>query len=294
MSESVLDFLKTFLYLLVELLVLFTVISFFVSLIQQFFSEEKIRKLLTHPKQWVNYIMSIIFGLITPFCSCSTIPVLVGLLNAKVPFGPAMTFLISSPLLDPIILSLLWALLGWKVAIVYFIVVTLFSIFIGILFDKLGLERTYKSVTVNGSHLSGAKHDSRLKQALVDTWSFLYPMLPYLLIGVLVGAFIYDFVPEEFITSVAGGKGFLSLLIGSVIGIPMYVRAETMIPISEALVSKGMAMGTMIALLIGGTGASIPEIVMLSKLFKGKFLIAFISSILIVAITTGFIINLIY
>lgn len=294
MLESFISFLSTFIYLLVELLLLFTIISFIVSMIQQYFPEEKIRALLSQPKPVTNYFMSIIFGLITPFCSCSTIPVLVGLLNAKVPFGPAITFLISSPLLDPIIMSLLWALLGWRVAVVYFIVVTLFSIVVGILFNYFDLDKTYKSVSVDASQKRNNKVHSKIKQALSDTWSFLYPMLPYLFIGVLIGALIYDFVPETLITTIAGGKSIISLIVGSIIGIPMYVRPETMIPISQALVSKGMAIGTVIALLIGGTGASIPEIVMLSKLFKTKFLIAFISAILLVAISTGFLINLLY
>src|SRR5699024_620665 len=127
---------------------------------------------------------------------------------------------------------------------------------------------------------------SKMKQALNDAWAFLYPMLPYLFIGVFIGAFIYGFIPADFITSYASGDGMFSVLIASIIGVPMYIRPETMLPIAEALITKGMSMGTVIALVIGGAGASIPEVVMLSKLFKKKFLVAFITTILIVATST--------
>ncbi len=114
------------------------------------------------------------------------------------------------------------------------------------------------------------KTESRFKQALNDAWAFLYPMLPYLFIGVFIGAFIYGFVPETFITKYASGGGIISVFIASIIGIPMYIRPETMLPIAEALASKGMSLGTVVALIIGGAGASIPEVVLLSKLFKKR------------------------
>ena len=275
-----------------ELLLLFIVVSFIVSLIQQVVSEEKIKKLLSKPNKAVNYILGMIFGAVTPFCSCSTIPILAGLLNSKVPFGPAMSFLIASPLMNPLMIFMLWALLGWKVAIVYFVVLAIFSILTGLVFSKMNLAESYKGVNVKGDGFFANKTGSRFKQALNDAWAFLYPMLPYLFIGVFIGAFIYGFIPEEFITKYASGDGFISVFIASVIGIPMYIRPETMLPIAEALVSKGMSLGTVVALIIGGAGASIPEVVLLSKLFKKKFVISFIIAILIVAIATGLMVNI--
>lgn len=293
MTDSILEFIKTFFMLFFELLALFIVVSFIVSLIQQVISEEKIKKILSRPNKAVNYLLGTLFGAITPFCSCSTVPILAGLLNSKVPFGPSMSFLIASPLMNPVMIFMLWALLGWEIALVYFIVLSIFSILTGLIFSKLNLAGTYKGVTVKGDGFFSNKQGSRVKQALNDAWAFLYPMLPYLFIGVFIGAFIYGFVPAEFITKYASGDGIFSIMIASVIGIPLYIRPETMLPIAEALVSKGMSMGTVIALVIGGAGASIPEVVMLSKLFKKKFLVAFISAILIVAIGTGLIVNLI-
>lgn len=291
MIDSIMEFIKTFLMLFFELLILFIIVSFIVSLIQQVVSEDKIKSMLSKPNQGINYFLGMIFGAITPFCSCSTIPILAGLLNSKVPFGPAMSFLIASPLMNPLMVFMLWVLLGWKVAIVYFVVLSIFSIFTGLVFSKMNLAESYKGVNVKGDGFFANKEGSRFKQALNDAWAFLYPMLPYLFIGVFIGAFIYGFVPETFITKYASGDGVISVFIASVIGVPMYIRPETMLPIAEALVSKGMSLGTVVALIIGGAGASIPEVVLLSKLFKKKFVVSFVIAILVVAVATGIIIN---
>ncbi|KEI47019.1 permease [Staphylococcus epidermidis UC7032] len=293
MLDSIMEFIKTFVMLFFELLTLFIIVSFIVSLIQQVVSEEKIKRFLSKPNQAISYVLGMIFGAITPFCSCSTIPILAGLLNSKVPFGPAMSFLISSPLMNPLMIFMLWALLGWKVAIVYFIVLAIFSILTGFVFSKMNLAETYKGVNVKGDGFFANKTESRFKQALNDAWAFLYPMLPYLFIGVFIGALIYGFVPETFITKYASGGGIISVFIASIIGIPMYIRPETMLPIAEALASKGMSLGTVVALIIGGAGASIPEVVLLSKLFKKKFVISFVIAILVVDISTGLMVNIV-
>lgn len=288
MLDSIMEFIKTFVMLFFELLTLFIIVSFIVSLIQQVVSEEKIKRFLSKPNQAISYVLGMVFGAMTPFCSCSTIPILAGLLNSKVPFGPAVSFLIASPLM----IFMLWALLGWKVAVVYFIVLAIFSILTGFVFSKMNLAETYKGVNVKGDGFFANKTGSRVKHALNDAWAFLYPMLPYLFIGVFIGAFIYGFVPETFITKYASGGGIISVFIASIIGIPMYIRPETMLPIAEALASKGMSLGTVVALIIGGAGASIPEVVLLSKLFKKKFVISFVIAILVVAISTGLMVNI--
>lgn len=293
MLDSIMEFIKTFVMLFFELFILFIIVSFIVSIIQQIVSEEKIKQFLSKPNQAINYILGMVFGAMTPFCSCSTIPILAGLLNSKVPFGPAMSFLIASPLMNPLMIFMLWALLGWKVAIVYFIVLAIFSILTGFVFSKMNLAETYKGVNVKGDGFFANKTESRFKQALNDAWAFLYPMLPYLFIGVFIGAFIYGFVPETFITKYASGGGIISVFIASIIGIPMYIRPETMLPIAEALASKGMSLGTVVALIIGGAGASIPEVVLLSKLFKKKFVISFVIAVLVVAISTGLMVNIV-
>src|SRR5699024_5678297 len=143
MEDSIIEFIKTFL-LCGELLALFIVVSFIVSFIQQVVSEEKIKQLLNRPNKDVYYVIGTFFDADTPSCSCSTIPILAALLNSKVPFGPSMSFLIASPLMNPVMIFMLWALLGWQIALVYFIVLSIFSIVAGLIFSKLNLEETYK------------------------------------------------------------------------------------------------------------------------------------------------------
>ncbi|WP_240374054.1 permease [Bacillus piscicola] len=292
--DSVLGFLQTFFKLFVELTVLFIFISFLVSWLQQKVTEDRIKRILDRQNKWSGYLYGAGLGALTPFCSCSTIPILAGLLSSKAPFGPSMSFLIASPLLNPVIVILLWTLLGWQLTLYYVVIVGIFAVLIGVVWKALGLEHSVKNVNVRkGSSQDENVAASKWKLALEDAWSFFYPLLPYLVIGVFIGAFIYDFIPQDFIVTYAGGDKPWTIPIASILGIPMYIRAEAILPIGDALVSKGMGIGSVIALLIGGAGASIPEVVLLSKLFKKKLVISFVASILIVAVSTGVILQMI-
>lgn len=287
-------FIKNFLILFIELAALFLVISFIVSLLQQVVTEEKIKSVLEKGNKATGYISGTFLGALTPFCSCSTIPILAGLLSSGAPFGPSISFLIASPLLNPIIVVLLWKLLGLKLTVFYVVSMFIFALLAGVLFNALGLEKHLKNVKIRRTKNNDGVPESKWVLALQDAWNFFYPVLPYLLIGVLIGAVIHDFVPAEFITSVAGDDNPFAIPIAAIIGIPMYIRVETMIPISEALVAKGMSMGAIIALIIGGAGASLPEILLLNKLFKPKLLAAFIITIFIGAVTTGYMLYFIF
>lgn len=292
--NSFLSFLQTFFILFIELTVLFIFISFLVSLLQQKFTEERIKQILNRPNKWTGYLYGTGLGALTPFCSCSTIPILAGLLSSKAPFGPSISYLIASPLLNPVIIIMSWTLLGWKLTLYYFIIIVIFSMLIGIVWERLGLEHSVKKVKVRRGNGTNDESVPKWRLAIRDAWSFFYSLLPYLLIGVFIGAIIHDFIPQDIIVKYAGSDKPWAIPIASVIGIPMYIRAETMLPIGSALVGKGMGIGAVIALLIGGAGASIPEVVLLSKLFKRKLLVAFVISILSVAIITGFIVQIIF
>lgn len=292
--NSFLSFLQTFFILFIELTVLFIFISFLVSLLQQKFTEERIKQILNRPNKWTGYLYGTGLGALTPFCSCSTIPILAGLLSSKAPFGPSISYLIASPLLNPVIIIMLWTLFGWKLTLYYFIIIVIFSMLIGIVWERLGLEHSVKKVKVRRGNGTNDESVPKWRLAIRDAWSFFYPLLPYLLIGVFIGAIIHDFIPQDIIVKYAGSDKPWAIPIASVIGIPMYIRAETMLPIGSALVGKGMGIGAVIALLIGGAGASIPEVVLLSKLFKRKLVVAFVISILSVAIITGFIVQIIF
>lgn len=295
MNNNLIQFSMTFFTLFIELTALFILISFLVSWLQQRVTEDRIKRLLNRPNKWSGYLYGVGLGALTPFCSCSTIPILAGLLSSKAPFGPTMSFLIASPLLNPIIVILLWTLLGWELTLYYVVIVGIFSMLIGLAWTALGLEHSVKEVRIRRENGNGDNDDlPKWKLALQEAWSFFYPLLPFLLVGIFIGALIHDFIPQEFVVKYAAGDKLWTIPLASVIGIPMYIRAEAILPIADALVSKGMGMGSVIALLIGGAGASIPEVILLSKLFKKKLVIAFIVSILVVAVSTGFIIEMIF
>lgn len=287
-------FIRNFSVMFLELTALFIVISFLVSLLQQVVTEEKIKGILQKGNKATGYISGTFLGALTPFCSCSTIPILAGLLSSGAPFGPSISFLISSPLLNPVIVILLWKLLGFKITAFYVIAMFIFAVLAGVTFNALDLEKHLRNVRIRRSQSGKEQKESKWIIALKDAWNFFYPVLPYLLIGVLIGAAIHDFIPKEFITSVAGDNHPFAIPVAAIIGIPMYIRVETMIPISEALVSKGMSMGAVIALIIGGAGASLPEVLLLNKLFKPRLLTAFIVAILLGAIVTGYILYFIF
>lgn len=283
------DFIITFITLFLELTVLFIFISFLISLLQQNISEDKIKRMLDRPNKFISYLYGVGLGAISPFCSCSTIPILAGLLSSGAPFGPTMTFLIASPLLNPVMIILIGTLLGWKLALFYTVIIALFAILIGVVWKTLGLEDFVKEVRVRKSKTEDTIEQPKWRVALQDAWGFFYPVLPFLVIGVLIGSFIHGFLPEEIIVRFAGGDQPWAIPVASIIGIPMYIRAEAILPIADALVAKGMGIGSIIALVIGGAGASIPEVVLLNKLFKQRLVIAFVVSILSVAIIAGFI-----
>lgn len=266
---------------------LFVGISFLVSWIQQLVPEDKIKNILSRPKGWKGYVYGTALGSLTPFCSCSTIPILAGLLSSKAPFGPSMSFLIASPLLNPVIIVLLWTLLGWQLTLYYTVLMFGAAMLIGMVWNVFQLEQQLKNVSVRKSTSTDETSIPKWKLAIRDAWSFFIPILPYLFIGVLIGSLIYGFVPETFLSKYAGSQNIWAIPISAVIGIPMYIRAETLLPISGALVNQGMGIGAVVALIIGGAGASIPEVILLSRLFKQKLLVAFVASILLLAITAG-------
>lgn len=161
------------------------------------------------------------------------------------------------------------------------------AMLIGMVWNVFQLEQQLKNVSVRKSTSTDETSIPKWKLAIRDAWSFFIPILPYLFIGVLIGSLIYGFVPETFLSKYAGSQNIWAIPISAVIGIPMYIRAETLLPISGALVNQGMGIGAVVALIIGGAGASIPEVILLSRLFKQKLLVAFVASILLLAITAG-------
>jgi len=300
--ESLTKSIGNFIFITIELFVLFIAITAIIEYIMIHTNQNKLQKLFKGKGILVN-IAGAIFGAITPFCACSTIPMTVGFLNAKLPFGSVMSFLISSPLLNPIIIAMLAATVGVKNATIYFLLSFVLSILFGYVLEKLGFSRHVKPVRVSGGTTSvvngiDERRYSSIKEKLTMSfkagWDSLKPILLYLFIGVGIGAAIYGYMPEgATIAKYAGEDNLFAVPIASIVGIPLYIRAETAIPIAMSLITKGVGMGTAIALIIGGAGMAIPEMTMLAKIFKKKLLVSFITVIFLVAVISGYAFNII-
>lgn len=296
------DFFKL---IFTELIVLFIVISFIVALLQRYISKDTIKKVLTKPHKRMQNIFGAALGAVTPFCSCSTIPILVGLFKSGAPFGGTISFLIASPVLNPMIIILFLKFFGFKATGIYFVFTFIFAVLIGGILEKMGMEDQIKNVTIQGEghdeitfdKIEGTKasrHAAVFKYASKDTLGLFVKVIPFLLVGAGVGAFIYGFVPEEMIVKYAGAGNLFAVPIAAIIGVPMYVRTETMIPIASALNASGMSIGAIMALVIGGAGASIPEVTLLNTIFKKKMVFAFVLSVFMVATFTGIAFNLMF
>lgn len=294
MTNTLIETSRWFLFLSLELLALFLGVSFLVGLLQAWIPDEKVSAFLKRKNPVMGYVMGAALGAATPFCSCSTVPIVAGLLSSGAPFGPTMSFLVASPILNPVILSLLFVVVGIKGTVVYAVITFLASLGIGALWARLGLQADVKRVRVRGGKsISDSSNGSIWQQAWEQAWSFFTPMIPYLLLGTAIGAFIYGFVPSNWILTIAGPQQPFAIPVAAVIGIPIYIRAETIIPIAQALLTKGMGTGSVIALIIGGAGASIPEVSLLAGLFRLRLVTAFVASIFIVATASGVIFTLI-
>jgi hypothetical protein len=287
-----------FLVIAAELILLFIGISFLVGLIREYVPEERIRATLKGRNYGMGNVLGAGFGALTPFCSCSTIPILVGLLDVGIPFGIAYSFLIASPLLNPVIVFLLLALFGIVPTLIYVAITFSIAVISGILIERAGYARYVKAVTLEKTAACGchgeeqsasSTHKARFTRSLGFALSLFRQVVPYLILGAAIGAFIYGFVPEDLIVSVAGPQNPLAIPLAAFIGIPMYIRAETIIPISAVLLGKGMGIGAVMALIIGGAGASIPEVTLLASIFEKRLVAAFVVTVIGVAILAGLI-----
>lgn len=298
---------KMFLFLGGELTILFIVICFIIALIQQYVSNERIQKILSG-KKGSGYFIAAIFGAITPFCSCSTIPMLRGLLKANVGFGQMMTFLFISPLLNPIIVGLFFATFGAKATGIYVSIALVVAIIASFILKTLKFERfimeekeaassccSCSCSTVETSHCCSCSIASKtdifkdnVKIAFRSAIKQFMDVLPYLAVGVSIGAFIYGFMPSAVVAKYAGGNNIFAVPIAAVIGIPLYIRMEAVIPLAGVLAAKGMGLGAIMSLIIGSSGASITEVILLKSMFKWPLIIAFLTVIFTMAILCGY------
>lgn len=284
-----------------ELVILFVLISMLVFVLQDRFPAKRIQALLSGGR---GYVTAAALGAITPFCSCSTLPMLVGMLRANAAFGPVMTFLLTSPLLNPVLVVLLFTVFGGPLTLLYSLGVLLISLTAGMVLSFFRFERfvTLPELTACGCSVGAPGQDVRGEdEAKATLWSFNYVrslfvravsetknFLPHLLFGVLVGAVIHGYVPADFFKSLGSLNSWLLIPVAALIGIPLYVRASSMIPLALSLVGKGLSYGSVMALTIGGAGASLPELIILKRIFQWPLLLAFVGVVFLTACLTGF------
>ena len=283
-TDMLLTTLKEFVTISFELALLFVLVSLLVGVLSVYVSKEWIQRVLGTKRSFLGSILGAFFGALTPFCSCSTIPITLGLLNSGVAFSSAMSFLFASPLLNPVIISMMLVLFGPQITVVYAVIMFAASVITGLVLEKAGFSRYLKSVVVEGLvEETGTKAERIIRYAV----RIFKQMFPYLLLGAAIGALIHGFLPADFVLMVAGPDNLFAIPLAALIGIPLYIRAETILPIGAALIARGMGLGSVVALLIGGAGLSIPEITMLSAMFQKKLLWVFIAVIFCAAVLTG-------
>lgn len=297
---------EMFVQLFVELTLLFLVISYFVAVINQKLPAEKIQRLLG-TRKGRGYLTAAGLGAITPFCSCSTIPMLIGLLKARAGFGPTMTFLFTSPLLNPIVIALFVPVLGLQVTLWYAALALSTSIAAGVLLQRFNFERYIKTEMLEpqvsacaSSCDSGEpsccgsaveKTPSLWQKAWQESWSLFRTMMPYMVIAMLIGAIVHGFIPADFFAQVASADNPAAVPTAALIGIPLYIRVTALLPLVGSFVAKGVSMGAIIALVIGSGGASLPEVILLKRLFYWPLMIAFLMVIFTMAVMGGFAFN---
>lgn len=337
MSPHLQDTLDMFAFLAIELSALFIGISLLVGMLQRHIPPAKVAALLSANGSR-GYFLAAGLGAITPFCSCSTIPMLKGLIRARAGFGPMMVFLFSSPLLNPIVVGLLVVTFGWTLTAIYVLAALIVSLAAGVLLQQLGFERYVRSSTALqhsecGSSVSPCDTvasesscapnrcastatitaDAATEQTAASSsggcattpapnlkkqgkyhglwqaaWSDYVEVLPYLLVGIAIGSLIYGFMPTDLLEHYAGPDNPLAIPVAAVIGVPLYIRAEAVIPLAAALMAKGVGAGTVLALIIGSAGASLTELILLRALFTLKLLAAFVAVIFAMAMLAGY------
>ena len=287
--------LQFFLYDTVKILVLLTVLIFIISYIQSYFPPERAKRILGGFKGLGANCIAALLGTVTPFCSCSSIPLFMGFTGAGLPLGVTFSFLISSPMVDLGSLVLLMSIFGWKVAITYVILGLVIAVAGGSLIEKLRLEDQIEDFIRKGTSVSLEEEKlsvkERIKFAGEKVLETLKKVILYILIGVGIGAFIHNWIPEDFIVSVLGSGNPLGVVLATLCGVPMYADIFGTIPIAEALLAKGALLGVVLSFMMAVTTLSLPSIIMLRKAVKPKLLGIFVGICTLGIIIVGYFFN---
>jgi uncharacterized membrane protein YraQ (UPF0718 family) len=294
LSAEALDF---FLYDTIKIFFLLTVIIFIVAIIRTFFSPEKTRAILSHKQGYWGNVLAALLGIVTPFCSCSAVPLFLGFLDAGVPLGITFSFLVASPMINEVALVMLWGLFGWKISFIYIGSGLVIAIFSGLVIGRLKVEGLVERFDGKKQtccvQSTGMTFNDRIAYAKAYTGDLLKRIWLFVILGIGLGAWIHGYVPADFLAKYAGRGNWFAVPLVTLIGIPLYSNAAGVIPLVSALTEKGVAMGTALSFMMAVTALSLPEFIILRKAMKLKLLIIFASVVGIGIIFTGYLFNLI-
>ena len=287
--------IQFFIYDVIKIVVLLCVLIFIISYIQSYFPPERSKKILGRFSGIGANTVAALLGTVTPFCSCSSIPLFIGFTSAGLPLGVTFSFLVSSPMVDLGSLILLMSIFGTKVAILYVIFGLIIAVVGGTIIEKMRMEKYVESFILSAGSVDIESPELTKKERLVyakeQTLSTFKKVFPYILIGVGIGAFIHNWIPEEWVVSLLGSNNPFGVILATVIGVPMYADIFGTIPIAEALLAKGAQLGTVLAFMMGVTTLSLPSLIMLRKAIKPKLLALFIAVCTVGIIVVGYIFN---
>jgi uncharacterized protein len=291
--------LHFFFYDTPKVLLLLTGIVFVMGIVQTFFAPERTRALLSGRREGIGNVLAAALGIVTPFCSCSAVPLFIGFLSAGVPLGVTFSFLVSAPMVNEVALALLFGLFGWKVAGLYLALGLLAAIVSGIVIGRLKMERhleDWVQAIPRGTAGLSAEGDlpwlQRFEAGRAHVREIVGRVWPYVLAGIAVGAGIHGYVPEDFMASIMGREAWWSVPVAVVLGVPMYSNAAGIIPVVEALLGKGAALGTVLAFMMSVIALSAPEMVILRRALKPRLLVTFAGVVACGIVVVGYVFNL--
>ncbi|MEG2915805.1 MAG: permease [Oscillospiraceae bacterium] len=287
--------LQFFIYDTIKIFILLSILIFSISYIQSYFPPERTKKILGRFKGIIANVFAALLGTVTPFCSCSSIPLFIGFTSAGLPIGVTFSFLISSPMVDLGSLVLLMSIFGWKIAFAYVVIGLILAVLGGTIIEKLGMEKYVEDFIKSVDNIDFANpqltQNQRINYAKSQLESTVKKVAPYILVGVGIGAVIHNLIPQHFIETILGSENPFSVILATLVGIPMYADIFGTIPVAESLFAKGAGLGTILAFMMAVTALSLPSMVMLRKAVKPKLLAVFISIVTIGIIIIGYFFN---
>ncbi|MGM0523787.1 MAG: permease [Bacillota bacterium] len=292
MSTRVGESVHFFIYDTIKIFILLTAVIFFISYIQSYFPPERTKQLLGNVKGFLGYVTGALLGTLTPFCSCSSIPIFIGFTSSGLPVGVTFSFLISSPMVDLASFIMLMSFFGLKFSVIYVVVGLALAIIGGYIIDRLDLGRDIvRYNTTTNKPIDELTVKDRIDFSIEQVKDIFKRVWLYVLGGVLIGALIHNWIPESYITAILGGDNPFAVVIATVIGMPIYADIFGTLPIAEALLAKGVSVGTILSFMMSVVALSLPSLIMLSKVVKGKLMVAFVSIMFVGIILIGYLFN---